>query len=42
MNNKFTPKNLNIWNMQHVYAQSLLFADDIVLTADKKKNYRNR
>jgi hypothetical protein len=37
-----TPRTtVGFWNMQHVYAQSLLFADDIVLIAETQENYRN-
>jgi hypothetical protein len=33
-----TPRmSVGFWNMQHVYAQSLLFADDIVLIADAEE-----
>jgi hypothetical protein len=33
-----TPRRrVGFWNMQHVYAQSLLFADDIVLIADTEE-----
>jgi hypothetical protein len=33
-----TPRmRVGFWNMQHVCAQSLLFADDIVLIADREE-----
>jgi hypothetical protein len=33
-----TPRTrVGFWNMQHVYAQSLLFADDIVLITDTEE-----